>query len=291
MPMNKIDMPQRPDVDLRCPPINFASGRTFDVQNKGDVAEITLYEMIGKDFWSGEGIDSKTFKKTLDSITAKTINLKINSPGGFVFDGIAMYNDLVAHPAKINVTITGLAASAASFLAMAGDTITMAKNSFMMIHEAWSCACGNKNDMREVADFLEKIDEAIVDTYKDRTNLPNAQIREMMKVETWMTAEEAINLGFADDFSEEPDAKAAYDLSVFARAPKAMKQRVEASLREAGYSRTEATAAVNKGFQVLGPREADEHNNLRGQREAAEGLNTLRQTIQALTQEIEEAAA
>lgn len=191
-------------------------GTAFDIQAQGTVAEIDLYDEIG--FW---GITANDFKKQLRGITAEIIRLNINSPGGDVFDGIAMYNDLVDHPARIEVNVTGLAASAASLIAMSGDRVVMAANAFMMIHNAWGLTIGDRNDHREVADLLEKIDGALAGTYADRTGLATSAISQMMDKDTWLTAEEAIEQGFADEAGEAQEVSALFDLreEVFKNMP------------------------------------------------------------------------
>lgn len=132
---------------------------------------------------------------------ATTINVYINSPGGDVFEATAIYNTLKQHPAPVNVYIQGLAASAASYIAMAGDNITMGEGTFMMIHNAWTVAAGNAQDMRNQALFLDKIDGEIAGIYARRTGMEMKQVQKLMRDETWMTAEEAVNLRFADKAS------------------------------------------------------------------------------------------
>lgn len=199
------------------PFFNRAVGRAFDIHADHDVAEIDLYDEIG--FF---GISAKDFKKQLDGISASTIKLRINSPGGNVFDGIAMFNDLVDHPAIIEVEVTGIAASAASLIAMAGDTITIAENAFLMIHNAWGIVIGNRHDMDDVAKVLEKIDGALALTYANKTGMDRDEIADLMDAETWLTAEEAVDQGFADDAGEEAEASARFDLSTFKNTPEVL---------------------------------------------------------------------
>lgn len=251
---------------------SYVAGKDFTINAAEDETEITLYDVIGKDWW-GNGVDAKTFSAELKKVKTSNIRLKVNSPGGDVFDGIAMYNDLKSHKARVIVEVTGLAASAASVLAMAADEIQIGKNAHIMIHDAWSWTVGNKTDLREVADLLEKIDEGLAETYADRTGKSMEEIAALMSAETWMRGQEAIDAGFADaliaDGKEKTKARAAYDVSFYNNTPASVKREIEAGLREAGYANTEARAAVNKGFQVLTPREAGRNNALRAQREAA----------------------
>jgi ATP-dependent Clp protease protease subunit len=161
-------------------------------------AEIYLYGVIGAD-WFGDGITAKKFADDLKALgNVKTIDLRINSEGGSVFDGKAMYSLLVDHPASINVYIDGLAASAASFIAMAGDVIHIAEGGFVMIHNAWTFAMGDAREMRRSADLLDTVNGTILDVYVARTKGDKNKLAKMMDDETWMTADEAVKQGFAD---------------------------------------------------------------------------------------------
>jgi ATP-dependent protease ClpP protease subunit len=167
-----------------------------------DTAVIHLYDEIG--YW---GTSAQAFVDELKAITAPAIDLHINSPGGEVFDGIAIHTCLLAHAATVNVYIDGLAASAASFIAMAGDRITMARNATMMIHEASGICIGNAGDMRQLADLLEKLDGTIADIYAQRAGGSVEGWREAMAAETWYTAAEAVAAGLADEQTN-PDSPA-----------------------------------------------------------------------------------
>jgi ATP-dependent Clp protease, protease subunit len=214
--------------------------------------EIQLYDEIG--FW---GVTAKAFTKELSAMKGKNITLAINSPGGDVFDGIAMYNALKAHDGQVNVRIDGLAASAASIVAMAGDTIEMADNAFLMIHNAWSVAIGNKHDMRSMGDVLDKVDAALNETYRKKTQKPKDEIESLMDDETWLDAKESLELGFIDGIvSNEDDVSACFDVSIFKNTPFTLKRSIENNLRDKGYSKTLAKAAVSDGFEILAGRDA-----------------------------------
>jgi ATP-dependent Clp protease protease subunit len=150
-------------------------------------AEILLYSEISE-WW---GIGAETFKRELDAITTPTINLRINSPGGDVFDSYAIYNALVAHPARIITHIDGVAASMASIIALAGDEVRMAENAFFMVHNPWSIVMGNADALRKEAGLLEKIGGTMADTYRERTGATAEEVAAWMDDETWFTAEEA----------------------------------------------------------------------------------------------------
>ena len=132
----------------------------------------------------------------------KDISLYINSPGGDIFAGFSLYNILNRHPAAKNVHIDGLAASAASVVAMAGDTIKMPENATLMIHNAWTYASGGAEDLRRTADELDRINDQIADIYAARTGKEKDEISALMTAETWMSGAEALNMGFVDELIE-----------------------------------------------------------------------------------------
>lgn len=163
-----------------------------------DEASISIYSVIGEDPWSGDGVTVKRIDAALRSIGKNDVTVNINSPGGDVFEGIAIYNRLREHQGRVNVKVLGLAASAASIIAMAGDNIQVGASSFIMIHNAWVLAIGNRHDMREVADFLEPFDRALADVYVARTGQPIEAVQAAMDAETWLNGSTAVELGYAD---------------------------------------------------------------------------------------------
>lgn len=175
-------------------------------------AEVFLYDVIVNDELEAEwwgGIAPETFVKVLRAIDAQVLHLRVNSPGGSVFGARAIEQALREHKARVVAHIDGLAASAASFVVMAADDIVIGKGAMMMIHKAWSLAIGNADDMRSTADLLDKLDGTLVQTYADRTGQAPEAIGEWMAAETWFTAAEAVELGFADRLADEPaDAEA-----------------------------------------------------------------------------------
>ena len=183
-------------------------------------AEIWIYEMIGYDWWTGGGITAKSFSDDLKALgDLNKIILRINSPGGDVFDGNAIYNILKSHQAEVEVHIDGLAASIASVIAMAGNKVIMPENAMIMIHNPWACGCGEADDLRKMADSLDKIRESIVATYLTRTSLSKEVLIQMMDDETWMTADEAVNNGFADEQVESVKAAASFKMGYFKNVP------------------------------------------------------------------------
>ena len=128
---------------------------------------INLYDIVGEG-----GVTARDVRRMLDGITAPTIRVRIDSPGGDVFDGLAIYNDLISHQARVEVEIVGLAASAASVIAMAGDSVEIAPAAFVMVHRSWSFALGNAGDLRHTADVLDRVDATLTQIYSDATGQP-----------------------------------------------------------------------------------------------------------------------
>ncbi|NLW92380.1 MAG: Clp protease ClpP [Syntrophomonadaceae bacterium] len=171
--------------------------------NNSTVGELMLYGDISEYSWWGDDVTPKQFKEDLDALGDITeLNIYINSGGGDVFAGQAIHSMLKRHSATKIVYIDGLAASIASVIAMAGDKIIMPKNAMMMVHKCWTIAIGNADDMRKMADDMDKIDESIIATYADKTGLDKDDIIELMTDETWMTAQDALDYGFADEIEE-----------------------------------------------------------------------------------------
>lgn len=171
----------------------------------GTTTEMLLYDEIG--YW---GVTAKDFIQQLDAITTPSIVVRINSPGGDVMDGLAIYAALQAHPATISTQVDGWAASAASFIALASDTVTMAPNAFLMIHKAWSIAIGNADDFKAQAAVLDKIDGQLAAIYAKKTGMTAAAALGLMAAETWFTADEALEAKFISAICD-PDAEGDVD--------------------------------------------------------------------------------
>lgn len=209
---------------------NKAKG-SFKIEAKTDANEATiyLYDMIVStddeaEWWGG--VSPQAFVKALNEITAPTIHLRVNSPGGSVFAARAMEQAIRQHTSKVIAHVDGLAASAASFLIMAADEIRMAPGSFLMIHKAWSGMWGNADELRKEADLLDQIDGSLVKTYASRTGQKPEDITAWMAAETWIEADRAVELGFANavdaaSATQNSAAKpAVWDTSAFKNAPK-----------------------------------------------------------------------
>ncbi len=201
--------------------------KQMKIRNDGGGSyELFLYDEIGSD-WFG-GISAATMGKQLAELAdAKDITLRVNSPGGDVFDGLAMYNLLARHTANISVKVDGLAASAASIVAMAGDSIEMADNALMMIHRAWTVTGGNAEQLRETAELLETIDGQILATYGKRATVAESELRAMLDAETWLTASEAVEFGLADSVTDNMAVAAHVPAGRYNRTPLALTETVE----------------------------------------------------------------
>ena len=205
----------------------------LEARANGDATEIDVFGVIG-DY----GLRAEDFKRIIDSVNSPLINVNINSPGGDVFAGIAAYNLLVEHPSQVHVRVHGLAASAASVIALAGDSISMGDGAFLMIHNAWTVGIGDTREMAKMSRTLAKIDRELAGLYANKTGIDAGDIQTMMDEETWLAADDAIEQGFADstfsDTKSAAKAAALYDMSAFKNVPKALiaKKRRGASAKE-----------------------------------------------------------
>lgn len=231
----------------------------YTIQAKtADTAEISIYDEIG-----GWGISAQQFAKDFKALgnNLKQINLHIHSPGGDVFDGIAIYNLLKNHPANKTVTIDGLAASMASVIAMAGTEIIMPENAMMMIHKPWGVQGGDADDMRKYADLLDKVEDTLIPAYAAKTGKSAEELAEMLAAETWLNGKECVEHGFADKLAEPVKAMAQLQskrLGDYNNMPKAIKDMLMNPQGNAGVItasettsiKTETNASVNPVAQV-----------------------------------------
>lgn len=175
----------------------------FLAKANGKRGELYLYDAIGQDFF-GEGLTCKSVQEALAAMTGVTgLDVYINSPGGSVFEGVSIYNQIARFPAPAKVHVDGLAASIASIVAMVGDEIVIAANAMMMIHDPYSIAFGTAAEMRKTADTMDAVRSTLVDTYVSRTGRTSTEISDWMTAETWMNAKECVDRGFAHSISNE----------------------------------------------------------------------------------------
>jgi ATP-dependent Clp endopeptidase proteolytic subunit ClpP len=232
----------------------------FRIENSAqqDEAVVRIYDAIG--MWA---VTADDFVREIGQIDAKTIQLHINSPGGDVFDGLAIHNALKMHPARVVVHVDGLAASIASIIALAGDEVHMAKGSFFMIHNPFTIVAGDSRDMRKTADVLDKIGTTLASIYADATGQSIEEMQALMDDESWFNAADAKEIGFATHTTEQEGAKARFDLSLYNKVPETLAVQAdepvtpepktirdaEKALRDAGFSRTAARAIATGGFK------------------------------------------
>lgn len=238
--MTKRTLPKLPALshsNLSCEVPDSVLGRwNSNLRAQAGDNVISIYGFIGG--W--DGATASEVASALERIGAEQVVVNVNSPGGDYFEGVAIYNLLRAHSRKVTVRVIGVAASAASVVAMAGDEVQIAKAGSLMIHNTMMVAFGNRKVMREAADILEKFDGAMAGLYADRTGLERAEIAAMLDAETWLTGEEAVEEGFADallpaDQVKEEKKGAASNAAI---------RRVEAALSKSGMPRSERRALL-----------------------------------------------
>lgn len=242
-----------------------------------DEAEIVIYDYIG---WPYN--DPVDLVRALGELGPQSVTVRINSPGGDVFDGMAIFNALRSHKGRVTTRIEGLAASMASIISLAGKEVQAYANTMFMIHNPWVVVAGDQDDLREVADIVEKMRNNMVDVYAHASGVGKKELRDLMKAETWFTAKEAKEKGFIDTVLDGKGMKAAFDLSVFANVPDGLEgqregrelteREIERALRDAGASRSFAkTVAAGRG-NGNGPES--------GQRDVDDLKATIKKTIQ-----------
>jgi len=240
--------------------------------------ELLLYGPIGADDGLGWLFDDVTPKQFHEDLTAlgeiTELRVMINSPGGDVFAGQAIHSMLVRHPANVTVYVDGLAASIASIVAMAGDTVVMPRNAMMMVHNPWTVAVGDAREFRKLAETLDSIRDAMIAAYEAKTGMHRGELLPLLNAETWMTADQAVQMGFADEVEETKAVAASLvrpgvlaingreiDLGRYKNAPqfpeaprdagrgKPTKRDVEDALRDAGFSRRDIRTALAEGWR------------------------------------------
>ena len=191
----------RPDLAHSACPRRAMAAWNPGVRAAGDAdtdTSISILDVIGFDWWTGEGVTTKRIAAALRQIVERDVVVNINSPGGDYFEGLAIYNLLREHKGKVIVKILGIAASAASVIAMAGDEVQIARAGFLMIHNAWVTTSGDRHQLRETADWLEPFDATAADIYSVRTGIKTADLALMLDKETWIGGADAVEKGFAD---------------------------------------------------------------------------------------------
>lgn len=245
--------------------------RWFQIQNAAstEAATVTIFDEIG--LW---GITAADFNREFRAIQAPIINLEINSPGGSVFDGLAIYNMLRGSGKTINAKVMGVAASIASVILMAADKITMPENAMVMVHSPMGGVFGTADEMREMADVLDKVKTSLVATYVKRTGKSEEEITAMLAKDTWMTAAEAKDSGFADEVTDSLELTAKFEMddripeaarAVFkaaAKPPVPAPQPTPAPVAAAPFAEQVVALATAAGFEAHAPQWALEFTEL-----------------------------
>lgn len=198
MPKKTFDLASLRGAMNRCPSALGPGVLRMAAEDGAEEADVYIYGDIGG--WWG-GVSAEEFAKEIAALDVQTLNVRLNSPGGLVFDGVAIYNALARHSANVVVHIEGIAASIASVIAMAGDEIRITEGSRFMIHDPWSIVMGSSDDMRAEAAVLDGLKDDLIDIYAARTEQDREDLAEWMKVETWLSAREAVEKGFADSMT------------------------------------------------------------------------------------------
>jgi HK97 family phage major capsid protein len=261
-------------------PVPKKNNKHYKIVAAANEAEIFIYDEVSP--W---GVAASELVKEIKELNVSLIKLRLNSPGGVVTEGFAIYNALLEHNARVVAYVDGVAASIATVIALAADEVNIADNAFFMIHNPTSWAHGGVEELEKMAEILKKMTDNIVKIYKGKTGLDEEEIRDLMDKETWLTADEAIEKGFADNVfnlvgnEEEETEKAGIDLSMYNHVPAELLQRIaakiphkrtiEKGLRDVGLSQKEAKAATAIVYDKLTQRDAEED----AQRDAEEVIN------------------
>jgi len=241
---------------------------------------ISIFDVIGQDMWTGGGVTAKRIAGALRDIGSnKDVRVQINSPGGDLFEGIAIYNLLRAHKAKVSIEVLGWAASAASIIAMAGDDIAMGRGSFMMVHNAWGLVMGNRHDMAQASETFQAFDAAIADIYVARTGRKLADVQKLMDDETFMDPDRSVKEKFADSVSDSLGAQAMAPPPATSEESRQLlaRRQTEGALAKAGIPRGQRALILND--LSTAPRDASRFN---AERDAGGLLDGLRELITSM---------
>ena len=237
---------------------------------------ISVFDVIGQDYW-GEGITAKRIAGALRAMNGADVTVNINSPGGDMFEGLAIYNLLREYEGHVTVKVLGIAASAASIIAMAGDDIQIGRGAFLMIHNCWLYAMGNRHDFAELAQSLEPFDTAMADIYAARSGLDIAAVQKLMDAESYIGGSDAVAKGLADSLLS-ADAVSDGDES-----PAAALRKLDALLAKTNTPRSERRKLI-KAVSGGMPGAVTTHDGTPGAAEdiKPETLNSLESALAAL---------
>jgi ATP-dependent protease ClpP protease subunit len=256
----------------------------YKITARDDSAEVSIFGDIGSSWW-GDSVTLADFKAEFDKIRDKAeIRVLLNSPGGDVMDGMGIYNLLSGVRQKVTIEVLGMAASIASIIALAGKELVMGEGSFYMIHNPITFALGGSGDLRKAADLLDTVRGQMVGIYAQRTALTSEEIEAAMDGETWYTAEQAVEAGFASSVADYGDTEmvASYDISKYRYAhvpvemiadekPSEMPANIrefEDRVRGMGFSKREAVAIASHGFAHRDDAEAEAEPKTESEKQA-----------------------
>jgi ATP-dependent protease ClpP protease subunit len=223
----------------------------YTIRATADGAELSIHDEIG-----AYGVSAKDFIAELGKLPGDAaFTLRLNSPGGSVFDAVAIYNALKRHAGPVTVSIDGIAASAASYIAMAGDSVVMPENAFLMIHDPSGLVMGTAADMRAMAEALDKIASALIKGYAAKSGKAEDEVAALMAAETWFTAAEAVEAGFANSMSEPVKIAASFDVTRFRNAPPAVVEALakNGEVRAAGTAGGDPSPPTSENSEVVRP--------------------------------------
>jgi ATP-dependent Clp protease protease subunit len=205
---------------------NFATGAGIQARRNqsGEGVEVLIYDVI--DAWFG--VSAQSFAKAIAGADGQPLTIRVNSPGGDVFEGRAIASQIRAYTGPTTIIVDGLAASAASTIAVAANSTTMAKGSFLMVHQSWAFAMDNAPGLRQLADLLDKVDTQVAADYAAKAGVTQAAALDWMKVETWFTAEEAVAAGLANAVLDAEGQLQAFNLAAFDHVPATLQDRINA---------------------------------------------------------------
>lgn len=237
-------MHNRPSAEVRFDISDSALKRwdsTIKAASSDEANTINIFGVIGEDFWTGDGWTAKRVSGLLRYIGSdQDVTVNINSPGGDMFEGLAIYNLLREHRGTVTTQVLGVAASAASVVAVGGDEVKIARAGFFMIHNAWALIAGNRHQLRDFADTLEPFDKAMADIYSSRTGSDLEEMAELMDNETWIGGSDAVEQGFADSLLASDEV--GHDKSESASAA----AQLDRALAKTGMPRSERRRLLNQ---------------------------------------------
>lgn len=248
--------------------------RSISAAKSDGSTTINIYSTIGE-FWDGSGMTAKIVSSILRGADGADVSVNINSAGGDFFEGLAINTLLSEYEGQVTVNVVGLAASAASVVAMAGDVINIAEAGFLMIHNSWTLAMGNKNDLQNVADMLAKFDVSMAGLYAKKSGIDEKEIKSMMDAETWIQGTEAVDKHFADSLMR---AENVVKSEIHSYDSPALK-RVDIELAKAGMPRSERRALIKELTGTPCAAGEEKTTPCAGDVELAKSLLALLQTI------------